>query len=246
MAIKTCQSLGKTILLSIGGTTYSEGGFNTDAAAAESAKLIWQTFGPVSSNTSVHRPFGDAVIDGFDFDFESEVKNMPTFANELRSYFAHDPYKKYYLTAAPQCSYPDAADGPMLDGTVHFDAIWVQFYNNDCGLQSYALGRSGQNNFNFDTWDNWAHTTSLNKNVKVFVGVPGSGTAAESGYEPVSNLEPIIEYVQGFKSFGGVMIWDASQAKANNGFISGVKSALAKPPPSYRHHHGHCRNRHHR
>ncbi|KAL1968464.1 hypothetical protein VTN77DRAFT_1994 [Rasamsonia byssochlamydoides] len=151
---------------------------------------------------------------------------MPSFANELRSLFAEDTSKTYYLTAAPQCPYPDAADNPMLDGTVYFDAIWVQFYNNYCGLQSYVAGTTTQNNFDFSTWDNWAHTTSLNPNVKVFLGVPGDTTAAGSGYEPLSTLTPIITYVQSFSSFGGVMIWDATQAYANSGFISGIESAL--------------------
>jgi chitinase len=193
---------------------------------------MWQTFGPVSSNTAVHRPFGDAVIDGFDFDFESSVNNMPAFGNQLRSYFSQDTSKTYYLTAAPQCPYPDAADNPMLDGSVYFDAVWVQFYNNYCGLQSYVAGTTTQNNFNFDTWDNWAHTTSLNPNVKVFLGIPANTGAAGSGYEPVSTLTSIISYVQSFSSFGGVMMWDATQAYANGGFISGIQSALGNPPSS--------------
>lgn len=39
-------------------------------------------------------------------------------------------------------------------------------------------------------------------------------------------LAPIIEYCKTFASFGGVMMWDASQAYANDGFLSGVKGAL--------------------
>jgi chitinase len=151
---------------------------------------------------------------------------MPTFANRLRSLFSSDPSRQYFLTAAPQCPYPDAADGPMLNGAVSFDAIWVQFYNNYCGLQAYVPGSSTQNNFNFATWDNWAKTVSLNKNVKVFVGVPGSSTAAGSGYVPVDTLASIISYAKGFSSFGGVMAWDASQVYANSGFLSGVRAAL--------------------
>jgi chitinase len=224
--IKTCQAAGKTILLSIGGSTYSEGGFSSTAAAVAGADLIWNTFGPVSSSSSVPRPFGDAVVDGFDFDFESTVSNMPAFANELRSNMNSDTSKEYYLTAAPQCPYPDAADNPMLDGTVSFDAIWVQFYNNYCGLQSFISGSSTQNNFNFETWDGWAKQTSANKNIKVFLGVPANTGAAGSGYEPVSTLSEIISYCKTFSSFGGVMMWDASQAYANDGFISGVSSGL--------------------
>ena len=137
-----------------------------------------------------------------------------------------DTSKSYYLTAAPQCPYPDAADDPMLNGTVSMDAVFVQFYNNYCGVQSYTPGSSTQNNFNFDTWDNWAKTVSLNPNVKVLLGVPAGQTAAGSGYEPASTLDPIIQYCKQFSSFGGVMMWDASQAVANSGFLSAVKSSL--------------------
>jgi chitinase len=183
-------------------------------------------FGPVTSS-SVDRPFGNAVVDGFDFDFEAGVSNMQFFANQLRSHFAKDTSKTYYLTAAPQCPYPDASDNGMLDGAVYFDAIWVQFYNNYCQLTSYTPGSSTQNNFDFETWDTWAHNTSLNPNVKVYLGVPGGPTGAGSGYETPANLVPIINYVKAFSSFGGAMVWDASQAWANSGFISGLASDLA-------------------
>lgn len=90
--IKTCQAAGKTILLSIGGATYSEGGFTSTTAATAGAQLIWETFGP-DSNSSALRPFGDAVVDGFDFDFEATVSNMATFGNELRSLMDADTSK---------------------------------------------------------------------------------------------------------------------------------------------------------
>ncbi|EED17962.1 class III chitinase, putative [Talaromyces stipitatus ATCC 10500] len=223
--IKTCQDAGKTILLSIGGATYSEGGFSSKNAATAGAQLIWETFGP-DSNISALRPFGDAVVDGFDFDFEATVSNMATFGNELRSLMDADTSKKYYLTAAPQCVYPDAADNQMLDDAVKFDAIWVQFYNNYCGVNNYVSGPTTQNNYNFETWDSWAKNTSANPDVKVFVGVPGNTGAAGTGYLSATALKPVLEYSATFSSFGGVMIWDASQAYANNGFISGVASDL--------------------
>ncbi|KAH8702156.1 putative class III chitinase [Talaromyces proteolyticus] len=223
--IKTCQSKGKTILLSIGGATYSEGGFQTQDAAVAGAKLIWETFGS-STNGTANRPFGDAVVDGFDFDFESTVSNMQYFGNELRSLMDADTSKKYFLTAAPQCVYPDAADNAMLDGAVSFDAILVQFYNNFCGVQNYHSGSSTQTAFNFDQWDTWAKNTSKNKDVKVLLGVPANTGAAGSGYLSASDLKPVIDYSATFSSFGGVMTWDASQAYANNGFLAGVKSDL--------------------
>jgi chitinase len=55
--------------------------------------------------------------------------------------------------------------------------------------------------------DNWAKTTSANKNIKLLLGVPGSATAAGSGYVSGTQLNAVIEYSKTFSSFGGVMIW---------------------------------------
>lgn len=184
-------------------------------------------FGPRRYSSSALRPFGDAVIDGFDFDFESTTTNTVPFAKELRSLMDAETSKAYYLTAAPQCPYPDAAENAMLNGSVSFDAVFVQYYNNYCGLPSYVAGAAEQTNFNFDIWDVWAKTVSLNPDVKVFLGVPGGITAAGSGYTAAAGLQSIIEYCKAFSSFGGVMVWDASQAYGNVGFLEGVKAALA-------------------
>ncbi|THV43731.1 hypothetical protein BGAL_0997g00010 [Botrytis galanthina] len=225
--ITTCQeTYGKTILLSVGGATYTEGGFTSTQAATTAANNLWTWFGPDTSGDI--RPFGTAVIDGFDFDFESTVSNMPAFGNQLRSLMDTDKNKTWLLSAAPQCPYPDAADGPMLDGAVSFDIVWVQFYNNYCGVQSFVPGVSTQNNFNFDTWDNWAKTVSLNPNVKVMLGIP-SNTGAGAGYTSGAALASVIAYSKSFSSFGGVMMWDMSQLYANSGFLEAVNVDLGKP-----------------
>ncbi|KAJ5759795.1 Class III chitinase [Penicillium odoratum] len=226
--IKTCQAKGKTILLSIGGATYSEGGFKSEADAKDGAKLIWETFGPKQDGSKALRPFGDASLDGFDFDFEATVTNMATFANELRALMDKDTSKQYFLTAAPQCPYPDAADKDILNGPVSIDAVWVQFYNNYCGLNNFD-SNAVNSKYNFEEWDNWAKTVSKNKNVKVMIGVPADTTAASTGYVPVDKVAAVIEYSKKFESFGGVMMWDTSQAYANQGFIDGVRKALGGP-----------------
>lgn len=61
--------------------------------------------------------------------------------------------------------------------------------------------------------DIWARTTSPNPNIKVYIGAPASSSAAGSGYVPISTLSSIaVKMRQSFPSFGGVMLWDASQA----------------------------------
>lgn len=60
--IKTCQAAGKVVLLSLGGSigTY---GFSSSSQATTFATTLWNLFGGGSSST---RPFGSAVVDGFD------------------------------------------------------------------------------------------------------------------------------------------------------------------------------------
>jgi chitinase len=128
--IKTCQSNGKKILLSIGGATYSEGGFSSSDAAVAGANHLWEVFGPQQSGSSAPRPFDDAVIDGFDFDFEATANNIAPFASQLRSLMDADASKTFYLSAAPQCPYPDAYDSSFMQGATSLDLVWVQFYNN--------------------------------------------------------------------------------------------------------------------
>ena len=117
----------------------------------------------------------------------------------LRQHFSKDKSKKYYITAAPQCPFPDAMLGKVINA-VEFDAINVQFYNNYCSAASSS--------FNFDTWDNWAKKTSPNKKVKIMLGIPGSNSAAGSGFVSFNALQRIIKNVHSsYSSFGGVSIW---------------------------------------
>lgn len=227
--IKTCQqTYGKTILLSLGGATYTQGGWSSATDAQNAAQAVWNMFGP-STGTGVDRPFGDAVVDGFDFDFESTVNNLPAFGAKLRSLMDAASGKKYYLSAAPQCVFPDAADGTTLDA-VAFDLILVQFYNNWCETSNFQVGSSTQSAFNFGVWDTWAKS-SKNPGVKVFLGIPANTGAAGAGYTSGSQLKAAIAYSKQYSSFGGVMMWDMSQLCANSGFLDQVVSDLSVSIP---------------
>ncbi|KAI0671345.1 glycoside hydrolase [Trametes maxima] len=127
--------------------------------------------------------------------------------------------KYYYITAAPQCPYPDAYIGAALNDAP-FDAVYVQFYNNYCGLDAPS-------DYNFDTWDNWAKTKSANKNVKVYIGAAGSSDSAGEGYVSASKLAQYASDAQAkYSSFGGVMLWDASTAYTNDRYDLGIKTAM--------------------
>ncbi|KAI9483725.1 MAG: class III chitinase [Benjaminiella poitrasii] len=216
--IKYCQNKGKLITLSLGGATGGVG-FQSDDQASAFADTLWNLFFGGTSDT---RPFGDAILDGVDLDIEGGGPNYYiTFLNKLDTYFkAAD--KKYYVTAAPQCVYPDANLQATLNG-YPFDAVYVQFYNNPCGLQNFNTASQ----WNFGIWDIWARTISPNPNVKVYIGAPASNSAAGGGYVPADTLTNIaIKTRDSFPSFGGVMFWDASQAYKNGRIDAALKNAL--------------------
>ncbi|KAG9223083.1 hypothetical protein CCMSSC00406_0000228 [Pleurotus cornucopiae] len=216
--IATCQSKGKIITLSLGGATGSVG-FQSDSQATTFAQTIWDMF---LGGNSATRPFGSAVLDGIDLDIEGgNSAGYAAFINKIRS-LSSGSSKKYYITAAPQCVFPDAALGGVLN-SASFDAVYVQFYNNPCGLQAF----DSASNWNFGIWDNWARTVSPNKNVKIYIGAPASTSAAGSGYQSPDRISSIaVQMRKSFPSFGGIMLWDASQAYANNRYDKAVKSAL--------------------
>ncbi|KAG5725917.1 Chitinase 1, partial [Termitomyces sp. T112] len=208
---------GKIVTLSLGGAT-GAASFSSDAQAQDFADTIWNLFLGGSSST---RPFGAAVLDGVDLDIEGGgTTYYASFISRIRSH-ASGAIKQYYVTAAPQCVYPDAYLGTVLNAAA-FDAVYVQ-YNNFCGLQNY----NNANAWDFGLWDNWAKTVAVNKNVKVYIGAPASSTAAGSGYVDAATLGSIAKATRAtYSSFGGIMLWDASQAYANGRFDSAVKSAM--------------------
>lgn len=68
-----CQTTrNKKILLSIGGgAPHNSYYLSTEAEALQAVEDIWAVFGPVDPSWTRGRPFGDAVVDGFDFDLET-------------------------------------------------------------------------------------------------------------------------------------------------------------------------------
>ncbi|KAI7853268.1 glycoside hydrolase superfamily [Circinella umbellata] len=202
--IKYCQSKGKLILLSLGGATGTYG-LSSDSEGQRLADSLWDLFGGGQSDT---RPFGSASVDGFDLDIEAgETKGYSAFVKKMRDHYSSDSSKKYYISAAPQCPYPDEYLSEALN-SAWFDFVWVQFYNNFCAVNS--------NQFNYDRWDQWVHEESVNKQVKLFIGVPASSYAANDGFVSYEEFTTAITETRNkYNSFGGVMMWDASVAYAN-------------------------------
>ncbi|CAA7258784.1 unnamed protein product [Cyclocybe aegerita] len=217
--IQKCQAKGKLVTLSLGGAT-AKVGFNSDAQAAGFARVIWDMF--LGGNGTV-RPLGDAILDGIDLDIENgSSAHYDTFVDALRS-LAKGSRRRFYVTAAPQCPFPDAKVGASLN-SAFFDAVYVQFYNNYCET-------SAPSEFNFATWDHWAKTQSPNKDVKVYLGAPASTGSAGNGFVSSQTLVNVARDAQKkYSSFGGIMLWDADSAYTNNRYHVTVKNAIRSSP----------------
>ncbi|GAA5808973.1 hypothetical protein MFLAVUS_002373 [Mucor flavus] len=203
--INYCQSKHKKIILSMGGATPAYG-VGSIKEGEDLADELWNTF--AGGKNSQYRPFGSASIDGFDLDIENgEKAGYAAFVHKMRKNYETDSSKTYYIAAAPQCPFPDYFVGDALN-EAWFDFVMIQFYNNFCNVVNTAA-------FNYDEWDTWAKTRSINKNVRLFVGIPGSPSAAGRGYVPYTQLVTTIKPLQLKDTFGGIMVWDASQAYGN-------------------------------
>ncbi|XP_048325598.2 hevamine-A-like [Ziziphus jujuba] len=197
--IKTCQSLGIKVLLSIGGAV---GSYSLSSAedAKNVADQIWNSY-LGGTDSSATRPFGDAVLDGVDFDIEGGSNlYYDNLAADLKELYNQQSTKTYYLSAAPQCPYPDYYLGTAID-TGLFDFVWVQFYNNPPCQYSADAGVD----LLLNSWSVW--TSSL-KAGKLFLGLPASADAAGSGYIPPDVLiDQVLPVIKNTSKYGGVMLW---------------------------------------
>ena len=235
--IITCQKAGKKVFLSLGGAIPSNQTVKDDESAQSFAKFLWTAFGPKTDDASIPRPFGDAVIDGFDFDIESifddkelESRGYGSLINDLRSYTSFSNTEKtFYISGAPQCVIPDAHLADAIE-TSWFDFIFVQFYNTkECSARAYFDHSYGGANTNISlaAWIDFVKTSGLNKHAKVYLGLPAAPSVVIDG---AMYLQPneAKEIIQAFQSeypenFGGVMIYEATVSETNS--INGVPYA---------------------
>lgn len=193
--INVCQSKGIKVFLSLGGAVGSYS-LNSASEATDLAAYLWDNFLGGQSNS---RPFGDAVLDGIDFDIElGSTQNYEHLARFLKAYSGVGG-KRVYLGAAPQCPIPDRFLGTALN-TGLFDFVWVQFYNNPpC---QYANG----NITNLvSSWNRWTSTVPAGK---IFLGLPADPAAAGSGFIPADTLtSQILPVIKESPKYGGVMLW---------------------------------------
>ncbi|KAH1493521.1 Endochitinase A1 [Aspergillus fumigatus] len=218
--IPICQAAGKKVLLSIGGAYPPDQSILSEDSAVAFATFLWGAFGPVAEGWEGPRPFGDVVVDGFDFDIEHNggfeySPGYATMVNTFRQYFNQVPERKFYLSAAPQCIIPDAQLSDAIFNAA-FDFIWIQYYNTAaCSAKSFIDTSLGT--FNFDAWVT-VLKASASKDAKLYVGLPASETAANQGYyltpDEVESL--VSTYMDRYPdTFGGIMLWEATASENN-------------------------------
>ncbi|KXT05133.1 hypothetical protein AC578_7549 [Pseudocercospora eumusae] len=229
--VTTCQqTYGKKIFLSIGGgypTTYY---LKNDTTARTFADFLWKAWGPVQSGYTGPRPWGNASVDGFDFDIESYISPAPAgntnyqtsgyaaAINHLHNdLYPTDTTKSYYTSAAPQCVLPDSHLSSVLS-SAWFDFMFIQFYNTPqcsarAGIQ-YTQGKST----NDITFHNWAQSKSLNPNVRYYIGLPAAtGAASNASFylTPDEAQQTVNRFYTNNSLFGGIMTWEATYSQNN-------------------------------
>ncbi|XP_076930040.1 acidic endochitinase SE2-like [Bidens hawaiensis] len=214
--IKACQAQGVKVLLSIGG---QEGSYSLSSPqdAQQVADYLWNTYLGGQSGT---RPLGDAVLDGIDFDIEQGTDQF--WSDLAKALSAHNSQKKVYLSAAPQCPFPNAELNirnqllPAVREGV-FDYVWVQFYNN--GQCEYGGGNADAL---LARWNEWAQ---LNVN-QLFLGLPAATGAAGSGYIPPDALiSQVLPSIKSSPKYGGVMLWNR-YFDQQNGYSNAIKGSI--------------------
>lgn len=212
--ISTCQNkYGKKVLLSIGGSA-SQISFTGDDQARNFADVLWNLFGPPGNVDIGLRPFGNVEVDGFDIDKED---NLPlyfgTLATRLRSHYAANTAKKYYLSSAPQCPFPDYST--PLDLILLCDFVWVQFYNNPpCEVGSSGFEAS------INQWSSALEASTLTAKPRLYIGAPAFAQAGPSAYANIGSPEGMKGVAAGVKelsvpNMGGFMFWDGPMGRAN-------------------------------
>lgn len=198
--IKHCQSKNILVFLSIGGfgNQYS---LPTAQSAADVADYLWNAY-MLGTRKGVHRPFGDAFVDGIDFFIENGAPaNYDELAKLLwnfnKDFRGRTPVQ---LTATPRCGYPDRhVERALATGLV--GRIFVRFYDDaDCAANWQRQ------------WDKW---TAAYPSAQIYLGLPAS--EQKVGYVHPKNLYySVIQVAQKAANYGGVMVWERYEDKRTN------------------------------
>lgn len=200
-SVKRCQKdYNVDVFVSLGGADGNYG-FNS----SDEAKIAASQFSKIFNNQEIR-------IDGLDLDIEKMDKSgnlyFTDFVNNVRQFFDENKTNenKLLVSGAPECVLPSEYMDKMLR-EIEFDYLFIQFYNNECNVNN-------KEQFNWNEWELALNGMySINHETLMFLGIPGSHSAADNGY--IGNWKQLNQVVTNIKSqnnsrFGGISIWEAS------------------------------------
>ncbi|KAI1501885.1 glycoside hydrolase superfamily [Biscogniauxia marginata] len=206
--IKTCQDLGKKVLLSIGGeySVSNDYSVSSEEKGREFADFMFDAFGPFVEGYEGPRPFDKdemehTCIAGFDFDIESKFEDQAPYVAMVKRLHERIKHcdKEMILPAAPQCPLSDEYfQMKTLLQETKFDKIWVY------------------DGFNYNDWARFIEDTP-NRDSELFIGLIASPFATNdgTGYVAPGAIQALICEYKRQAHFGGVMLWDANYAERN-------------------------------
>ncbi|KAG0529476.1 hypothetical protein BDA96_05G101500 [Sorghum bicolor] len=214
--IKHCQSRGILVLLSIGGGGHGYS-LPSSQSAADVADHLWNAH-LGGRRRGVHRPFGDAAVDGIDFYIDNGAGDH---YDELARRLARKGKGKQgvRLTASPRCGCPDGRVDRALQ-TGLFERIHVRFYGDDkCSFK------------NGSTWgvvEEWNKWTARYPTTEVHLGLAAAESGVPDGAQ--GTVAVYLKYlyylllpeVQKARNYGGVVVWDRYSDK-RTGYSGVVK-----------------------
>jgi chitinase len=208
--VSACHQAGKKVLIAVGEQDLGLLGDTDGGVGAQAAQSMWDLY---LGGSGAPRPFPGQTLDGVDLSFQvtpqSPGPGYVRFAARLRE-LMNSSGAPYYLTASPQCEFPDPSLGPGM-GTVLgdmpalFDALFVQFYY----MSPCSYSSADPSGF-LSRFQSWA-TLLRGGRPKVFVGLwlDPSGI----GYVDRASLPMLLNAVKNSPAsaaFGGLALRDES------------------------------------
>ncbi|GLJ20990.1 hypothetical protein SUGI_0383660 [Cryptomeria japonica] len=188
--------------------------------AQDVATYLWNNYLGGNSGSG---PLGAAVLDGIDFDIEATTEHWDDLAKAVSALSTSS--KKVYLSAAPQCPYPDNHLGVALQ-TGLFDYLLIQSYNNP---PCHYANDDATNLVN--SWTLWTTSVPTAQTGSFYLGLPAAPAAAPSGgyIEPDILISQVLPQIKGSSAYGGVMLWSKYYNKQTN-YSSSIKDYIIRKP----------------
>ncbi|KAJ3024098.1 UNVERIFIED_CONTAM: Chitinase 1 [Siphonaria sp. JEL0065] len=202
--ISYCQSLGIRVVLAIGGDKSSPYKWSKNDGVLY-ANIWYNAFLGGTTDPSVPKPFGKAVLDGLQLDIETSGEGwIPEMVSFLTTIKALSPKSQY--SVVPECQSDDVANvdnntGPVIQNPqVHLDYIIIQYYNNP--ICSYPF------NFNYATWKTYY-------NGPIALGFASDESSAiTGGFLKPGMLQAVLDMVKKDSQFMGISLYDVSSGSA--------------------------------